>query len=124
MNLFVALETEFGFRILQNSNMSCPARLRITLSIVNASPLSELSTSNKNLRDQRNVSIDFVNELPVADVRLGPRMNLRIYGFADIEPRLVELRVTYRFNDRMHLTCEQAEAIAAGLLAAVKKARA
>ena len=67
---------------------------------------------------------DFVNELPVADVHIGPRSHLRLYGFSDIEPRLVEIRMRFHGSDGvLNLTVEQAETLAAGLLKAVAKAR-
>lgn len=66
---------------------------------------------------------DVVAELPVADIQIGAN-SLRIYGFADIEPRLVEVRSDLLVWPRLNLTCEQAEAIAKGLLSAVAKARA
>lgn len=67
--------------------------------------------------------IDFRKDLPIADVRIGPKHSMRIYGFnaADMGVPLVEVRFTDWEN--LHLTVEQAEAIAAGLLAAAARAR-
>ena len=67
---------------------------------------------------------DFRKDLPIADVRIGATQAMRIYGFnaADMGLPLVEVRFTYW--DNLHLTVDQAEAIAAGLLAAAAKARA
>jgi hypothetical protein len=66
---------------------------------------------------------DFMNELPVADIRIGRTQYLRIYGYADIEPRLVELRINWRDEEQvLRLTTAQAEQIAAGLTKAVTKA--
>jgi hypothetical protein len=66
----------------------------------------------------------FIDELPVADIQIGraDEMNIRIYGFDDIEPRLVEIR-SGMLDRRLRLTCEQATVIAEGLLKAVAKAR-
>jgi hypothetical protein len=66
---------------------------------------------------------DFTNDLPVADIRIGSNSHMRIYGFADIEPRLVEVRWPGLFRT-LNLTVEQAEAISAGLAKAAAKARA
>jgi hypothetical protein len=67
---------------------------------------------------------DFRNELSVADIRIGPNSHMRIYGFADIEPRLVEVHCGALFYGPLHLTVEQAEAISSGLAKAAAKARA
>jgi hypothetical protein len=66
----------------------------------------------------------FVDELPTGDIRLGSRSFVRIYGFADIEPRLVEMRVFRLGADAtLRLLPEQAEEIAAALIAGAKEAR-
>jgi hypothetical protein len=62
-------------------------------------------------------------EQPVADIRISPKSSMRIYGFADIEPRLVEVRWEW-LPRTLHLTVDQAEAISIGLAEAVSKARA
>lgn len=67
---------------------------------------------------------NFMDELPIGDIRLGRNSFVRIYGYADIEPRLVELRIFKDgFDDVHHLHVEQAEKIGEALLAAAKKAR-
>lgn len=66
-------------------------------------------------------TFDFRTELPTADIRIGPQSHMRIYGFADIEPRLVEVRWDGLLRD-LHLTVAQAESIAAGLLSAATAA--
>jgi hypothetical protein len=60
------------------------------------------------------------DDLPVADIRIGPAQRIRIYGFADLSPPLVELWVS---GEPVHLTVAQADAIANGLATAAKKAR-
>ena len=67
---------------------------------------------------------DFTNDLPVADIRIGPNSHLRIYGYRDIEPRLVEVRWPQGLFRTLNLTVEQAEAISDGLKKAAEKARA
>jgi hypothetical protein len=67
---------------------------------------------------------DLRDELPLADIRIGATQYLRIYGFADIEPRLVEIRIHRHGEDQvLRLTAEQADKIAAGLARAAAKAR-
>jgi hypothetical protein len=58
--------------------------------------------------------------LPVADIRVGPSQRIKIYGFADLSPPLVELWVS---GEPVHLTVAQADAIANGLVTAAKTAR-
>lgn len=66
---------------------------------------------------------DFRAELPLADVKLGATSSIRIYGFADIEPRLVEMRINRRrVDDVLNLTVQQARDLAVGLLAAAARA--
>ena len=66
---------------------------------------------------------DFRSELPTADVCLGKTSSIRTYGFADIEPRLVEMRINRRrVDDVLRLTVEQARALGAGLIAAAERA--
>jgi hypothetical protein len=67
-------------------------------------------------------SFDFTKELPVADIRIGARSHLRIYGFNDIAPALIELRGEHLIRP-LHLTVQQAEDIAIGLIDAVARAR-
>jgi hypothetical protein len=66
---------------------------------------------------------DFRNDLPVADIRISGQSRMRIYGFSDIEPRLVEVRWEW-LPRTLNLTVEQAEAISVGLALAAAKARA
>jgi hypothetical protein len=67
---------------------------------------------------------DVLAGLPIADVDIGKRQNVRIYGHDDLQPALVEMKFQCREVDgTLNLTCAQAEAIAAGLLAAVTKAQ-
>lgn len=70
-----------------------------------------------------NETTDFRKDLPVADVRIGKAQHMRVYAFnaEDMGIPLVEVRFTYW--DNIHLTVDQAEAIAAGLLKAAAKAR-
>jgi hypothetical protein len=65
---------------------------------------------------------DFRCDLPAADVQIGLHSHMRIYGFSDIEPRLVEVRWSGLLRD-LHLTVDQADAIARGLILAAAKAR-
>ena len=71
--------------------------------------------------------IDIRAELPVADIALSRdgRQCVRVYGFADVVPPLVELRLWLGGNefDKLRLTVEQAELIAAALGAAAVQAR-
>jgi hypothetical protein len=54
------------------------------------------------------------DDLPVTDIRIGPAQRIKIYGFADLSPPLVELWVC----EPVHLTVAQADAIANGLVTA------
>jgi hypothetical protein len=66
---------------------------------------------------------DFREELPVADIHIGPTHYLRIYGHADLEPRMVEVRRHEHGMDYwLCLTVDQARAIAAALTKAANKA--
>ena len=70
--------------------------------------------------------IDIRAELPIADIALSRdgRQCVRVYGFADVVPPLVELRLRWFGRlDTLRLTIEQAELIAAALIAAAKQAR-
>jgi hypothetical protein len=62
---------------------------------------------------------DFRIELPTADVPIGKRQHVRIYGFADITPPMVELRLLHHgCEEVIRLTVAQAREIAAGIAAA------
>lgn len=63
-----------------------------------------------------------ISDLPVADIRISPISSMRIHCYADIQPLLVEVRWEGLARP-LRLTCDQAERIADGLLAAVAKAR-
>ena len=66
---------------------------------------------------------DFRDELPVADIRIGPSHDMRIYGPADLEPPLVKVRVhRHGMDDLLCLTVDQAWAIAAALTKVAAKA--
>lgn len=68
---------------------------------------------------------DFRKDLPVANIRIGKANEMRIYGFnaADMGVPLVQVRCGALFYGDLHLTVEQADAIATGLSLAVAKAR-
>jgi hypothetical protein len=67
---------------------------------------------------------DFLGDLPVADIAIGPNTNIRIYGDASLDPPLVEMKLRFRGMDGvLNLTTAQAESIASGLTAAIAKAR-
>lgn len=69
--------------------------------------------------------VDVLAGLPVTDVDIGKRQHVRIYGHNDLQPALIEMKFRCREVDgTLNLTCAQAEAIAAGLVAAAPKARA
>ena len=66
---------------------------------------------------------DFRIELPTADILIGKRQRVRIYGFADITPPLVELRLFHHGCEEVtRLTVAQAREIAAGIAAAADRA--
>jgi hypothetical protein len=66
---------------------------------------------------------DFRIELPIADIQIGNRQHLRIYGFADITPPLVELRLfRHGCEEVIYLTVEQAHGVAAGIATAADRA--
>lgn len=73
------------------------------------------------------MTVDFLQDLPVADIRIGRNQHMRIYGAtaAEIGLPLVEVRL-FRdgSNDSLHLTVAQAEAIVDGLIKAAAKATA
>jgi hypothetical protein len=71
-------------------------------------------------------TLNFIDELPTGDVDLGGNNYVRVYGFADIEPRLVEVRIVSRGQRELvlNLLPHQADAIVAALTAAAAKARA
>jgi hypothetical protein len=71
------------------------------------------------------VVADFPKELPTGNIGLGGANFVRVYGFADIEPRLVELRIVThgRREQVVNLFPHQADALAAALTAAATKAR-
>lgn len=66
---------------------------------------------------------DFRTELPVADVQIGPASFIRIYGYADITPCLVEVHVVHGVEQILRLCPHQAEEIGRALIDAAKKAR-
>ena len=68
-------------------------------------------------------TFDAISQLPVADIRIGKKQYLRIYGDPELTPPLIEWRL-YRYGQQEYLplTFEQAENIAAALLKAVAKA--
>jgi hypothetical protein len=67
--------------------------------------------------------IDFRDELPVADIHVGPTHYVRIYGHADLGVPAVEVRRCERgMDDVLMLTVDQALAIAAALMKAAAKA--
>jgi hypothetical protein len=59
-------------------------------------------------------------DIPVADIRIGPCVRMRIFGDAEMTPPLVEIRCA--FFDNIHLTVDQAKEIAVGLIKAAAKA--
>ena len=66
---------------------------------------------------------DFRIELPTADILIGKRQHMRIYGFGDITPPLVELRLFHHgCEEVIRLTVAQAREIAAGIAAAADRA--
>jgi hypothetical protein len=66
---------------------------------------------------------DFRDELPVADIQIGPTHYMRIYGHADPEPPIVEVRRYERgIDDELCLMVDQARAIATALMKAAAKA--
>jgi hypothetical protein len=66
---------------------------------------------------------DFRDELPVADIHIGPTHYMRIYGHADLGVPAVEvLRYERGMDDILMLTVDQARAIAAALIKAAAKA--
>jgi hypothetical protein len=67
---------------------------------------------------------DFRTELPSADVALGSKQHIRIYGFSDITPPLVEVRLSCgNLDGVLNLTVDQAVELAAGLERAASRAR-
>lgn len=64
------------------------------------------------------------SELPAGEVRIGPNCYVRVYGFSDITPALVEVRIVDRGEQVINLTVQQAEALGVTLIAAANKARA
>lgn len=65
-----------------------------------------------------------VSNKPIAEIRIGKTLRMSICGFTaqEIGTPLVEVNYSYLIGP-LNLTVEQAEAIAAGLLAAAKQAR-
>lgn len=69
-------------------------------------------------------AFDFKADLPTGDIDLGGRNYVRVYGYSDISPPLVEMRIVHRGDPiTLHLHPEQGEHIAEALLSAVTKAR-
>ena len=67
---------------------------------------------------------DFTSDLPTGDLQLGPKNSIRTYGFPDIDPPLVEMRVEHRGDiSTVRLTVEQADLLAAALMKAAQRAR-
>ena len=76
--------------------------------------------------DGAGAMIDIRAELPVADIALSRdgRQCVRVYGFADVVPPLVELRLRWFGRlDTLRLTVEQAERLGWALITAATRAR-
>lgn len=69
-------------------------------------------------------STSFIDELPAGDVQIGPNCHVRVYGFSDITPALVEVRIVDRGEQVINLSVKQAEALGVALIGAANKARA